>query len=470
MKRRIECLFLLIFMAIGIIGMSGFVPSVSQAKEKQLAISKKNFPDKYIRKYLKKYYDKNKDGVLNRKELKKVTKVIATDPDPNNYVVINPKGLHKLPNLKEVFLSEVSEKEIKELRKIKHLDELELDIKKSPSGLDMKKIKKYIKARRLILNAEENIKLKNLSAIKDMKCLKELKFHGFTIKSWNVKTGKNLKKLLIAHVKLGNLKVKNSSIENLELYYCDSKYIRQIKIENCRKLKTLNVDYFDDYAWGDLYPRAKRIIYISGVPNLKKLHMDAINENSTANIGIMPKLDTCEISYKIDFNHIPLVRKLKIFRTDFKGEKLDLSPLSNLQKFEFYHCSGLSSLDVSMLRQLKELYCGDLGMRELVLGNSNNLERLNCYGNQLEILDVSLLPKLTHLDCSFNSLTSLDVRACKRLKELDCSFNRLQKVDIRGIKLDSFDCVGNEAGLNLYFTKYPMFYEWDRDITLRREI
>jgi len=59
-----------------------------------------------------------------------------------------------------------------------------------------------------------------------------------------------------------------------------------------------------------------------------------------------------------------------------------------------------------------------------------NLERLNCWKNQLTGLDVSQNTTLTYLYCAYNQLTSLDVSNNTALIVLHCFGNQLSSLDI----------------------------------------
>ena len=73
-----------------------------------------------------------------------------------------------------------------------------------------------------------------------------------------------------------------------------------------------------------------------------------------------------------------------------------------------------------------------------------NLERLDCYGNNLTSLDVSKNVALTALDCSTNNLTSLDVSKNVALTYLNCSSNNLTSLDVsKNVALTALDCSTN---------------------------
>ena len=74
-----------------------------------------------------------------------------------------------------------------------------------------------------------------------------------------------------------------------------------------------------------------------------------------------------------------------------------------------------------------------------------NLERLDCYGNNLTSLDVSKNVALTALDCSTNNLTSLDVSNNVALTYLYFSSNNLTSLAVsKNLALTYLDCGSNQ--------------------------
>lgn len=59
-----------------------------------------------------------------------------------------------------------------------------------------------------------------------------------------------------------------------------------------------------------------------------------------------------------------------------------------------------------------------------------NLQILECDGNALGSLDVSMLPLLNGLSCTDCDLATLDVSGCPELESLDCYYNSLTALDI----------------------------------------
>ena len=60
----------------------------------------------------------------------------------------------------------------------------------------------------------------------------------------------------------------------------------------------------------------------------------------------------------------------------------------------------------------------------------SRLERLDCRGNALTQLDVTMT-RLEWLDCSDNDLVSLDVNGMRGLTYLDCGGNSLPRLDLQ---------------------------------------
>ena len=93
-------------------------------------------------------------------------------------------------------------------------------------------------------------------------------------------------------------------------------------------------------------------------------------------------------------------------------------------------------LDVSGLKNLKELYCYETNLFTLDVSGCVNLTVLWCYRNpNLYALDVSGLKNLQELDCSQGNLFTLDFSDCVNLEYLNCSATSLSgTLDVSGLK------------------------------------
>lgn len=121
--------------------------------------------------------------------------------------------------------------------------------------------------------------------------------------------------------------------------------------------------------------------------------------------------------------------KLTIPRNSELEGKLDLKDFINLEILE---CNGnkLTDLDVSMCPKLKIFSCGNNQLTSLDLSNNNKLEILICWINEIEKLDVNNLTKLKILGCSFNKISELDLRNNLELESLDIADNNFPERDL----------------------------------------
>lgn len=97
--------------------------------------------------------------------------------------------------------------------------------------------------------------------------------------------------------------------------------------------------------------------------------------------------------------------------------------------------------------------CSERGIASLSdLKEFTRLERLDCRGNTLSQLDVTMT-RLERLDCSDNDLVSLDVNGLRGLMDLNCSGNRLPRLDLQSnASLSSLDCSDNALAGTLDLT------------------
>jgi len=104
---------------------------------------------------------------------------------------------------------------------------------------------------------------------------------------------------------------------------------------------------------------------------------------------------------------------------------------NNLSKLESKGCTKLrelwcsnnniSKLDVSNCKDLRSLFCGNNILTELNLTNCNKLWGLYCYDNQISKLDLSKCKDLYELICHGNNLSELDLSGLNDLRNLDAS-------------------------------------------------
>ena len=82
-------------------------------------------------------------------------------------------------------------------------------------------------------------------------------------------------------------------------------------------------------------------------------------------------------------------------------------------------------------QRVRTVECPERGVASLSdLKEFTRLERLDCRGNALTRLDVTMT-RLEWLDCSDNGLVSLDVNGLRGLAYLDCGGNSLPRLDLQ---------------------------------------
>lgn len=191
-----------------------------------------SFKDECIKKEIRKY-DKNDDGYLSKKELKKVTRLdLESESGP-----INIKGIGKLKHLKVLSISNCCPKRIKNIKavyKLTNLESLKISSCKLKKGTklnfgDLKKLKSL------------NLSVSGLKSVDISKNtnLENLYFDN-KVKSLDLRKNNNLKVLTIAgneKLKTINLK-KNKNLEDLTLISINSKY----SLKYNKKLKVLRID------------------------------------------------------------------------------------------------------------------------------------------------------------------------------------------------------------------------------------
>ena len=150
---------------------------------------------------------------------------------------------------------------------------------------------------------------------------------------------------------------------------------------------------------------------------------------------------------------------------------VSLTGLEYFTNLRYFNCTynAITSIDISALIHLEELWCGDNSISYLDFAglpslkkifcagaNTNdealtgidlsglvNLEELDCNSNFLTSLDLSGLTSLKTLNCTGNSFTSLSLAGLTSLEDLECGFGSLTTLDCTGLtNLESLDCAG----------------------------
>ncbi len=196
------------------------VPVVTEAATGDVTINAANFPDKGFRKYVKKEIDKNKDGVLSRKEQDAVTYILARD-----YKIKSLKGIECFGNLKSL---DVRRNEITtaEFSKNPNLEDLEI----ATNALKSIDISKNTKLTGISCGGN---KLTSLDVSNNLD-LELLQCCDNEITELNVTKNRKLKHLDCAVNKLTNLNLANN--KELEMLFVENNQIKAISIAANTKL------------------------------------------------------------------------------------------------------------------------------------------------------------------------------------------------------------------------------------------
>ena len=186
---------------------------------------------------------------------------------------------------------------------------------------------------------------------------------------------------------------------------------------------------------------------------------DANFEQSLINLG----LDTAPIDGFVPTANIDTVISLDVMNKNISNltgiedftalevlncynNQLSLLNVTQNLQLTILRCSQnfLTTLNVTQNTSLEILSCFENQLTSLNVTQNTALTELLCFNNQLTILDVSQNLMLYNLGCSFNQISSLDVTMLSNLGELNCSANNLSTVDVsQNVGLLSLGCGAN---------------------------
>ncbi len=105
---------------------------------------------------------------------------------------------------------------------------------------------------------------------------------------------------------------------------------------------------------------------------------------------------------------------------------------------------GITDLDLRGNPHLKKLICSSSLVKNLDISQNQELEELECFGNELTSLDVTGNPALVSLTCFMNKLETLNISQNPKLQRLECYNNQLTSLDMSGLgQLQYVDCSAN---------------------------
>lgn len=157
------------------------------------------------------------------------------------------------------------------------------------------------------------------------------------------------------------------------------------------------------------------------------------NENASLVMAVIAPTDDCWI----DLNGDGIRQDNETFAKT--GEKVDFTLPKDISKATIYgpitylnlNKTALTSIDLSKISTLRELWCYTTAIRELDVTGQPDLEKLFCYGNMIKTLDLSKNTKLRELGVQYCMLRSLDLSHLPELEEAVVSGNQsIDKLDL----------------------------------------
>ena len=92
--------------------------------------------------------------------------------------------------------------------------------------------------------------------------------------------------------------------------------------------------------------------------------------------------------------------------------------------------TALTSIDLSKINTLKELWCYQTGLTRLDVTGQPDLEKLFCYSNRISYLDLSKSTKLKQLGVQYCDILRLNLSNCPELEEAALNGNKVGKLDL----------------------------------------
>lgn len=341
------------------------------AAQGDVKINSTNFPDEGFRKYISKNIDRNKDGVLSKAEIKKVTEIKLEhyDETGNEYVYNDLTGIGVFTELKR----------------------LECESQKSLSKLDLHKNTKL----EFVNCGHNGIKELNVSKLTK---LKELSCYDNKLTKLDVSKNVKLEILTCDSNNLTGLDLrKNTKLVEL---YCSSNKLTKLNLTKNTKLH-------------DLWCDSNKLIKLDVSKNTK-LSRIVCSSNKLTKLDVTKNLDLVDLY--CDTN------KLTKLNVD-KNEKLIGLVCSD---------NKLTQLHLTNNKQLVKLECAKNQLTQLDTSHNNALVWVVCTNNRLTKLDFSASPLCNSVVCNENKLTEIIVP--KNMENDRIYYDKNLKVSIKKTK------------------------------------
>ena len=402
-----------------------------------------NFPDETFRNFIAETYDESKDGMLTAQEIyhakvmassalsevssfEGIDNLIALETIEcrGNYFVTK-LDFHGMPNLKNVvcsdnfYLSAVDVSGCPKLESIEclgndHLSSINLDnatalkklvcVRSALHELDLRGCKALENIDCSGNEAMRTIDLTNLENLKSLKCCKQ---PAFTVV--NLSGCKNLEKLICFENKnLTNLDI--AHLDKLIKLDCSRNNLASINVGGCKALEAL-----------DCYGNAHlKTVDVSGLRQLRKLNCSncAVANLKIDNCPVLEVLDCYNLRIKsLDLSKTPTVKDLSCSGADYS----QTLTIKGYEKLERIACKGNVDVDFANMPNLRELYCGLVGVQQLDVRKCSSLELLDCSDNVgIKSINATDLQSLKKLICYNSAVSKIDITNCQSLKMLFC--------------------------------------------------
>ena len=156
------------------------------------------------------------------------------------------------------------------------------------------------------------------------------------------------------------------------------------------------------------------------------------DENASLLIGVIAPVDGCWI----DLNGDGQCQDNEKIQKGKEKRAIDLP--KDLTKATIYgpitylnlNKTALTSIDLSKINTLEELWCYQTGITQLDVTGQPNLEKLFCYSTVIKELDLSKSPKLKELGVQNCMLKAIDLSNLPELEVVVLSGNKISSVDL----------------------------------------
>lgn len=338
------------------------------AAQGDVKINSTNFPDEGFRKYISKNIDRNKDGVLSKAEIKKVTEIKLEhyDETGNEYVYNDLTGIGVFTELKR----------------------LECESQKSLSKLDLHKNTKleFVKCGR---NGIKELNVSKLTKLKELRC--------YVNKLTKLDVSKNV---------------------NLEILDCESNNLTGLDLRKNTKLvelycggnKLTKLDLTKNTKLNNLWCYDNKLTKLDVSKNTKLFKINCDNNKLT-------KLD--------------LTKNLNLIYLYCSGNKFTGLNVDKNEKLECLWCNDnkLTKLRLTNNKQLVSLECTRNQLTQLDTSHNNALVWVDCADNKLTKLDLSASPLCQRIVCEENKLTEIIVP--KNMETDGIMYDKNLKVSIK---------------------------------------